>query len=72
MRIVPQQSQKREVFAEKETIGTNPDGSVRYEFVLSPVRGVENGRRPVNRYDSEQELLQAANSKGCRVTWLIS
>lgn len=62
MRIITQ-SRQREVFAEK--LGEN-------EFVLSPVAEAQSGRRPVNRYDTEQELLAAANARNCRVTWQTS
>ena len=71
MRVITQ-GKKREVFGEKIVAGTNDDGTDKHEFVLSPVREAENGRRPINRYDSEQELLEAASVKNCRVTWLTS
>jgi hypothetical protein len=59
MRIVSQQSDKREVFAWGE-------GD---EWFLSPFPQVQNTRRPINRYNSREELLTAANAKHCRVTW---
>lgn len=62
MRIITQ-SRQREVFAEK----LSDD-----EFVLSPFSEAQSGRRPINRYDTEQDLLAAANARNCRVTWLTS
>lgn len=59
MRIISQQSEKREVFAWV-------DGG---EFMLSPFPQSQNNRRPMNRYDSREALLAAANAKNCRVTW---
>ena len=71
MRIITQ-SKQRETFAEKIRVGTNDDGTDKFEFMLSLTRETESGRRPVNRYDTEQELIEAANARNCRVTWLTS
>jgi hypothetical protein len=69
MRIVNQQAEKREVFAWTEVVGRNDDQTDKLEYMLSPFSQAQNGRRPINRYDSRNELLAAANLKNCRVTW---
>lgn len=69
MRIINQQSAKREVYAWIERVGANEDGTDKLEYFLSPFSEVQNTRRPINRYDSQNELLAAANAKNCRVVW---
>lgn len=69
MRIISQQSDRREVFAWSERVGVNDDQTDKLEFFLSPFAKMENNRRPVNRYDTRDELLAAANARNCRVTW---
>lgn len=38
-------------------------------FYLSPFPEVRNGRRPVARYDTKEELEAYATSRGCAVQW---
>ena len=40
------------------------------EFLLSPSREIEHGRRPIQRYDSRQELEQDVAARGNTVEWL--
>lgn len=42
------------------------------EFLLSPFAEVKGGRRPVNRFDSREQLEQYAVSRRCEVVWLTS
>lgn len=62
MRIV---QQRREVFGWFEVV--DDEGTV--EWYLSPQAQVENGRRPINRYDSKSAAITVANAKGCKITW---
>lgn len=42
------------------------------EFILSPFPEYKAGRRPVNRFDSREQLEQYAASRRCEVIWPIS
>lgn len=42
------------------------------QFYLSPFPEVRNGRRPVARYDSKEELENHVTSRGCGVQWLTN
>ncbi len=53
---------------QREVFGWSDD----YGFYLSPFATVVNGRRPINRYDTEEELLLVAQDRNCRVTWQTS
>lgn len=71
MRIITQGT-RREVFGMKEKIGVDEDGTDHHVFLLSPTAKTVSGRRPVAQFDTEAELLAAANAKNCRVTWQTS
>ncbi len=58
MRIINNRNQ-REIFGWHDDVG----------FYLSPWPAVAGGRRPINRYDSEEEILAVAEARNCRVTW---
>lgn len=64
MRIITQ-GKRRTVYAFKEEISEGV-----FEYYLSPVDGVTNGRRPIARFDSQQELELYVNGRNCRVEWL--
>jgi hypothetical protein len=40
------------------------------EWLLSTELETKHGRRPIERYDSKQELEQAVSARGNKVTWL--
>lgn len=42
------------------------------EFLLSPFAEVKSNRRPVNRFDSREQLEQYANDRRCEVVWLTN
>jgi hypothetical protein len=59
MRIITQNKRRRKVYAWQEED----------EFLLSPFKAVQHGRRPIARFDSAQELERVASDKGCIVQW---
>lgn len=42
------------------------------EFLLSPFAEVKGRRRPVNRFDSREELEQYVTARRCEVVWLTN
>lgn len=42
------------------------------EFILSPFPEYKNGRRPVNRFDSREELERSVENRRCEVVWLTN
>lgn len=62
MRIVGNSRNTRTVYAWQ-------DGG---EFMLSPFAEARNGWRPIDRFDSREELEARVMSRGCEVQWLTS
>lgn len=42
------------------------------EFLLSPFRETRNGRRPIDRFNSRDEIEAKAAERGVVVEWLAS
>ncbi len=70
MRIIAQSDKRqRKLYASVEVVGKNDDGSDREGFFVSAMEVVKDGRRPVARFDSRQELELEAFRRGCQVVW---
>jgi hypothetical protein len=67
VRIITQGQKRRIVYSFKEEIAPGV-----FEFYLSPVAETTNGRRPMGRYDSQQELEMEVNRRDCQLVWLTS
>lgn len=42
------------------------------EFMLSPFDTTKTGRRPIDRFDSKEELEAHVEPRGCEVKWLTN
>lgn len=42
------------------------------EFLLSPFAEVKGKRRPINRFNSREQLEQYAETRRCEVIWLTN
>lgn len=70
--IIINQQPGRKLYAFKEVTGKDADGNDRYEFFLSPFEQAMAGRRPIARFDDQQQLEAEAINRGCQVVWQTS
>lgn len=63
-RIINDGRKQRMLYASEEDAGNGKS-----EFMLSAMPEVKHTRRPVARFDTQQELEQEAARRGCAVTW---
>lgn len=65
MRIINAGTQnRRKLYASKVDLGDD-----KVEYTLSAMESTVAGRRPMARFDSQQELEQEANRRGCVIVW---